>query len=183
MDFLNNHEPPKDNGPRPLVNGSGAQARSTMNKARVNSMQSLRSVNGGSSAGGARTVQSGPVSARPGSASGTPASRTGIAPPGPTGAPRPKLEARSPGEANKDKDAAGGFGAFSKQSGTQDLADFLKNSGPDEEKSAPAPQVGRQSKLSPKEAAKAQKKVEKESILSKGKRGLFGRKKTWLDMK
>ncbi|KAK3110069.1 hypothetical protein LTR53_016020, partial [Teratosphaeriaceae sp. CCFEE 6253] len=78
------------------------------------------------------------------------------------------------------------------QSNTRDLADFLKNSGPGgpaegeteggEDRSAPAPSVGRQSKLSPKDAARAQKKVEKESLLSKGKRGFFGKRKTWLVM-
>ncbi|KAK3113120.1 hypothetical protein LTR53_009910, partial [Teratosphaeriaceae sp. CCFEE 6253] len=79
-------------------------------------------------------------------------------------------------------------------SNTRDLADFLKNSGPGgpaegdagagggEDRSAPAPSVGRQSKLSPKDAARAQKKVEKESLLSKGKRGFFGKRKTWLVM-
>ncbi|KAK5723480.1 hypothetical protein LTR15_005178 [Elasticomyces elasticus] len=170
MDFLNNTEPPKDNAPRPLVNGSGAQGRSTMNRSRVNSVNSLRSA-AAEASGRPKTMQNGPGPVRPGSAiSGTPA-------------PKPKLEARSPGEVGKDKVGGSGFGSFSKQSSTKDLADFLKNSGPEEDKSAPAPQVGRKSKLSPKDAAKAQKKVEKDSILTKSKRTFLGfRKKTWLDM-
>ncbi|TKA78764.1 hypothetical protein B0A55_04124 [Friedmanniomyces simplex] len=139
MDFLNNTEPPKDNAPRPLVNGSGAQARNTMNRARDRAKH-----------------------------------------PWPT-LWRSRFRATSfrfrdaYGDASKDKPAASGFGSFSKQSSTKDLADFLKNSGPEEDKTAPAPSVGRQSKLSPKDAAKAQKKIEKDSILTKGKRGFFGK--------
>ncbi|KAK0252017.1 hypothetical protein B0A54_08429 [Friedmanniomyces endolithicus] len=183
VDFLNNNEPPKDNAPRPLVTGGGAQARNTMNRGRVSSMNSLRSANAEANAKG-RTAQStsGPHSGAPGSA--RPGSGPGNRSSGPS-ASRPKLEARSPGEASRDKPAAGGFGSFSKEPSTKDLADFLKNSGPDDDKTAPAPNVGRHSKLSPKETAKAQKKIEKDSILTKGKRGFLGkamRKKTWLDM-
>ncbi|KAK0905291.1 hypothetical protein LTR02_006508 [Friedmanniomyces endolithicus] len=188
VDFLNNNQPPKNNAPRPLVIGGGAQARNTMNRARVSSMNSLRSANAEANAKG-RTAQStsgphsgAPGSARPGSGPGTPTS--GNRSSGPS-VSRPKLEARSPGEASRDKPGAGGFGSFSKEPSTKDLADFLKNSGPDDDKTAPAPNVGRHSKLSPKETAKAQKKIEKDSILTKGKRGFLGKamgKKTWLDM-
>lgn len=182
MDFLNNTEPPKDNAPRPLVNGNPGQARSVMNKARTSSINSLRAA---ANADAARTksVQStnGPrpgSSSRPNSAAPRPRGNSAASRPG--SAPRPKMEARSPGDASKDKFGSRP-GTFQKPSNTRDLADFLKNSGPEDDKSAPAPIVGRQSKLSAKDAAKAQKKVEKEA---KGKkRSFFGRKmKTYLDM-
>ncbi|KAK3100831.1 hypothetical protein LTR53_018949, partial [Teratosphaeriaceae sp. CCFEE 6253] len=135
VDFLAHAEPPRDNGPRPLVTGGGAQARSAMNKARVNSMNSLRSVPGAPHAGGAKTVQSAP-GPQPRPSSGRPvsgAAAAAIPSSEPPAAPKPRLEPRSPGEVavagSRDR-PAGDFGAFSKQSNTRDLADFLKNSGP-----------------------------------------------------
>jgi len=181
MDFLNNNEPPKDNAPRPLVNGGGAQARSIMNRARTSSfntpkspdadpgarMKSMQST-GGPRAGNApsvRSMQSGTSQAR---ARPTDA---GALPP----MPKPKLQARGAGDAAKDKDggAPGGF-----KQDTNDLADFLKNSGPpDDPDSAPAPSVARKSKLSPKEQKKAEEKVKKAVGRKGGVSGFFSRLK------
>ncbi|KAK4540167.1 hypothetical protein LTR36_009753 [Oleoguttula mirabilis] len=240
MDFLSNTEPPTDNAPRPLVNGGGAQARSVMNKARANSISSLRSAGARPAesttpqahASRAKSIQS-PVTSAPrpssvrsvqsnSSAPRAPGNRpysqaTAGAPPIPVSS-RAKMEARSPGEpkpAPPTKPSTGeqqkvtapgppgvggpGAGAgnsrdtFGKQSNTKDLADFFKNSGPpDDDRSAPAPVVGRQSKLSAKDAEKARKKAEKDGLRAlqdqKKKKGggffgrLTGRRQTWLNM-
>jgi hypothetical protein len=177
MDFLNNNEPPIDNAPRPLINGNSAQARSMMNKARANSINSMRSANADAS-GRTRSMQS-TTGPRPGSKAGRPGSSASAARFNDSSTPRPKMEAKSPGDATRDP--ALRRETYAKESNTRDLADFLKNSGPEDPQSAPAPSVGRQSKLTPKEAAKAQKKVEKDS--KGGRRSFFGKaKRTWLDM-
>ncbi|KAI7723388.1 hypothetical protein KC322_g1020 [Hortaea werneckii] len=108
---------------------------------------------------------------------------------------KPRMEAKSPGATGKPPNTVGPdgqqrLGAFHKQSNTKELADFLKNSGPEEdEKSAPAPSIGRQSKLNPRDAEKARKKAEKDSLKSQvGKKPSFfgrltgGKRKTWLNM-
>lgn len=210
MDFLNNTEPPKDNAPRPIVNGTNSQSRSILNKGRTNSSNSLRST-GAVDPARTKSMQSQAGGPRPGSVrsiqsnSSAPRARpmsqiTAGAPPLPK--PASRMEARAPGSSAKsssadNEDPASRLGAFHKTSSTKELADFLKNSGPpDDDKSAPAPIVGRQSKLAPKEAEKARRKAEKDSLkMSKekgngeGKKkggGLFGRftsrRKTWLDM-
>lgn len=164
IDFLNNNEPPPDNAPRPLVNNN-SQPRPLINRSRVGSVSSMRS---------AANSEGRPVSRR---AVATPASRNGS-----SAGPRSKMEARSPGDAKRDRDRSG-FGTFSKESNTKDLADFLRNSGPDDSRSAPASSVGRQFKLMSKEAARVQKKVDQNT---RGvRRSFFGRtvgKKSWLDM-
>jgi len=198
-DFLNNNEPPKDNGPRPLVNGSSAQPKSILNKSRANSMNSLRGANAADAAVGAsgrtKSMQSsnGPKASYASSiTSNTSAARR----PGSrqaNGSPLPlmpnngrKLEAKGSGSASQP-----GPGVLKKPSQTKELADFLKESGPDEDdKSAPAPNINRRSKLSPKETEKARKKAEKDAMKNKEggqKLGFFarltGRKKnTWLDI-
>lgn len=205
MDFLNNTEPPTANAPRPIANGGSAS-----NKARITSMSSLpvvapaepthspvrtkssQSPAAGPRRGSAHSVQSNSSALRaPGNRPYSQA--TSGAPPIPVTSTS-RMEARSPGSlkagnANGTRSALGS--TYSKPSNTKDLADFLKNSGPPhDEKSAPAPIVGRQSKLNAKDAEKARKKAEKDGMKAQKERksggGLFGRltgrKKTWLDM-
>lgn len=176
MDFLNSMEPPKDNAPRPITNGTTARTSSLVNRGRTNSINSQRSPTT-DSAGRTKSLQNtgGPragytPSVRPQQ------SNSSMRPIGtPTGS-KPRMEARSPGEGTKDRESAQAF-----KSSTRDLADFLKNSAPEDQNSAPAPIVGRKGKLPPKEMEKERQKVD-----SKPKRGSFfsrgGRKKTWLDM-
>ncbi|EMC92364.1 hypothetical protein BAUCODRAFT_27660 [Baudoinia panamericana UAMH 10762] len=180
-DFLKNAEPPETNAPRPLVNGNGVDMRSLTNKPRSNSVHSQKSAH---SAAGARAKsmqsQQGPRPGAPSNAASASQTRLNSPLAGSAGSSKPRMEAREPGISGKTGGKRNSSMPPPKESSTKELADFLKNSGP--EQSAPAPIVGRQSKLTPKEAAKAQKKVEKES---KGaKRGFFGKsiRKTWLDM-
>ncbi|KAI7233142.1 hypothetical protein KC330_g5519 [Hortaea werneckii] len=204
-DFLKNNEPPEDNAPRPLMNGGSARLRQSMGKSNASSMSSLRSANANDAAR-TRSMQNlgGP---RPGysasmrsTASGSPARRPSSQQGGASALPpmpgsKPRMEAKSPGATGKPPNSVGPdgqqrLGAFHKQSNTKDLADFLKNSGPEEdEKSAPAPSIGRQSKLNPKDAEKARKKAEKDSLKAQdGRKPSFfgrltgGKRKTWLNM-
>ncbi|KAK5108315.1 hypothetical protein LTR62_008411 [Meristemomyces frigidus] len=183
-DFLNNNEPPKDNGPRPIVNGSSAQARSVLGKSRTGSMNSLRSA----AANDAKTksVYSTNNGPRPPSSNGVrPPSRNTLDP------NRPRMEAKSPGDGTKER-----IGAFSREGNTRELAEFFKNSAPAgrqgpvpgtavDDDGAPAPNINRNSKLNPRDAAKVQKKLEQDSLnATAGKKGgFFGRKKkSWLNM-
>lgn len=183
IDFLNSMEPPKDNSPRPLIDPNSAQARNIMAKARASSTgtKSTGAMPSSDTVGPrTRSMQSsgGP---RPGPtyASSTRSAQSS------NGVARPRFEARSPGDSNKDSGRGG-----ASRSATSDLADFLKNSAPpDDDRSAPAPIVGRQTKLPPKEAEKLRKRTERDASktdLGKKKRGFFGsiktRQKRWLDM-
>ncbi|KAI6851532.1 hypothetical protein KC366_g1697 [Hortaea werneckii] len=207
-DFLRNNEPPEDNAPRPLVNGGSARARQPMGRSNASSMSSLRSASANDAAR-TKSMQN-PGGPRPGytpsmrsTASGSPARRPsrpssqqgGASALPPMPGSKPRMEAKSPGATGKPPNTVGPdgqqrLGAFHKQSNTKDLADFLKNSGPEEdEKSAPAPSIGRQSKLNPRDAEKARKKAEKDSLKSQdGKKPSFfgrltgGKRKTWLNM-
>ncbi|KAK5129355.1 hypothetical protein LTR08_003562 [Meristemomyces frigidus] len=207
-DFLNNNEPPKDNAPRPLVNRASVQPKSVLNKSRANSISSQRSANPNAveAATGARTrsMQS-PSGARPGSSGARSVQSTASGPRAPgnrpysqvsAGAPpipvanRPKMEPRTPGASTKPtQNGVPNREPSTKKNSTKDLVEFFKNSGPDDDdKSAPAPIVGRQSKLNPKDAEKARKKAEKDSLKNQTEKKLsffqrlMGRKKTWLDM-
>jgi len=178
MDFLTNNEPPKDNAPRPLVNGSAAQARNPANKprqgniishsadaaGRTNSMQNGAGPRAGytPSVRSVQSAHSGVSQARPRQSNGGPR------PP----LPKAKLEARGAGEASRERDAPPA-GAF--HQGTNDLADFLKNSGPEDLDSAPAPSINRHSKLSPKAQKKEEEKVKKAGRRRTGLGGLFAR--------
>lgn len=171
FDFLNSMEPPKDNGkPEPLINPNSAQAKKLIQDAKVNGMNSstTRTLHGD---GRARSAQNNP-GPRPGYASSVNSARSNGGRPQPTGtqfmstsitagnAPRPKMVART-----SDRE---------QQNGTNDLASFLRDSGPPEDPdSAPAPSVGR---------VKAGAKPDKER--KKGGLSFFGRskKKTYLDM-
>ena len=152
-DFLNEYEPPQDNGPRPVVSPDSAAARNALGKARKNSINAPRS--------GAAT----PATVR--SVATTVMPRSGYASPGggrqavanrsmaTSGATTPRMQAR------------GGTKDIAANSNTKDLADFFKSSGPDDTDSAPAPIVGR--RPISKEAEKAAKKAEK-----KKSGGFFG---------
>ncbi|KXL47529.1 hypothetical protein M433DRAFT_536 [Acidomyces richmondensis BFW] len=183
IDFLNSMEPPKENAPCPLIDPNSAQARNLMARARASSTNTKYTGAGPSSDSiGPRTrsMQSsgGP---RPGTtyASSTRSTQSN------NGGARPRLEARAPGDSNRDFARSGGY-----KSATSDLADFLRNSAPpDDDKSAPSPIVGRHSKLAPKEAEKLRKKSDRnvsKTDLETKKRGFFGsiktKQKRWLDM-
>ncbi|KAI7081586.1 hypothetical protein KC356_g9018 [Hortaea werneckii] len=207
-DFLRNNEPPEDNAPRPIMNGNSARLRQPMGKSNASSMSSLRSASANDAAR-TKSMQN-PGGPRPGytpsmrsTASGSPARRSsrpssqqgGASALPPMPGSKPQMEAKTPGATGKPPNSIGPdgqqrLGAFHKQSNTKELADFLKNSGPEEDdKSAPAPSIGRQSKLNPRDAEKARKKAEKDSLKTQdGKKpGFFGRltggkRKTWLNM-
>ena len=200
-DFLDNNEPPKDNAPRPLVTRGSAPPKSALNKSRASSVASQRSANpNGVEVAGARTKSllnspsPRPSSSGARSVQSAPGNRPysqvfAGAPPIPI-INRSKMEPRAPGDSAKPMaNGASKRGSFVRKNSTKDLADFLKNSGPeDDDKSAPAPIVGRQSKLSPKDAEKARKKSAKDSLKAQTEKrpGFFqrllgGRKKTWLE--
>ena len=84
------------------------------------------------------------------------------------GGPKPKMVAR------------GGAKDIAANSNTKELADFFKGSAPDDSQSAPAPVVGRNSKLSPEESKRIQKQPDTKKKMS----SFFSRakKKTYLDM-
>jgi hypothetical protein len=170
-DFLNNNEPPKDNAPKPIVSPNSVQARNAINNMRANSIRSAGSATTADSRTRSMPNTSGP---RAKDYASSVASRqaqinnTVTAP----GTPKKRMEARGSGSNEKP------------QSSTKDLAQFLKDSGPpDEAPGAPAPSVGRGSKLSAKEDEKAKKKAEKKKSTS-GVGAFFSRsrKKTYLDM-
>ena len=172
MDFLNNHEPPSDNSPRPLATGANAQPRSTVNKSRTNSINSQKvatPVDGrsrsmqnptGPKSGYAASVQS-VQSTRSAVASRQAQINSTVTAPGGV---KPKMEARAPGGMVNGQPAPG-------QGSTNELADFLKNSGPEDPDSAPAPIVGRNSKVTPQQEKKAQKAQRRLSV------GFFSRAK------
>ena len=168
VDFLNNNAPPPDNSPRPIINPNSAQARNIINNARANGVGSQRPVS--VTDGRARTIPN-PTGPRSGYASPSQsmysARSTTI-----------NSSVTGPLAGGSKMQARGGARDIAMNSNTKELADFFKSSGPDPE-SAPAPSVGRDSKLIPKEAEKAKKKAEK-----KRSGGFFSRnkKKTYLDM-
>ncbi|KAK5112527.1 hypothetical protein LTR85_011219 [Meristemomyces frigidus] len=179
-----------------------AAAESTQAQSRSGGSKSPAPASGGPRPGSVRSVQSN--SSAPRAPGNRPYSQaTAGAPPIPVTS-RAKMEARSPGTPTKSapgdqqRSVGGAAGSntsasFPKESNTKDLADFFKNSGPpDDDKSAPAPIVGRGGKLSAKDAEKARKKAERDGLKAQrekkagGGGGLFGRltgrRKTWLDM-
>ena len=173
VDFLNSMEPPKDNGkPEPLINPNSAQAKKLIQNAKANGMNSsTRTLQGD---GRARSAQSNP-GPRPGYAGSVNSALSNGSRPQPAGtqfmstsitagnAPRPKMVARTSDQGRENS--------------TNDLASFLRDSGPpDDPDSAPAPSVGR-AKTSAKPAEKERKKS--------GGLNFFGRtkkKQTYLDM-
>lgn len=176
VDFLNNTEPLQNNSPQPLVNGGGAHARSMMNKARRDSQSSLKAATDAQQNGGRTRSMQSSTGPRPGYASSvksnmSSSSKPGhvsnqIAPPSIAKGPIPKMQSRSAGA--KDASSAR-LGAFHQN--TNDLADFLRSSGPEGNGGAPAPVVGKGPKEPPPKEPK------------KSKGGLFSRrKKTYLDM-
>ena len=188
VDFLNSMEPPKETAgkPEPLINPNSAQAKKLIQNAKANGMNSsTRTLHGD---GRARSSQNNP-GPRPGYASSVNSARSNGSRAQPGGqqqftstsitasnAPRPKMVARV--QEGRDQ-----------QSSTNDLASFLRDSGPPEDpESAPAPTVGR-GKVAGAGAgaggggkgAKGGKEggvKEKKSFFSFGR----GRKKTYLDM-
>ena len=162
-DFLNESEPPKNNGPRPIVTAGSAQAQSAASKARMNSMNGQRSGNVPP-----RSV-SNTTSPKPGYASSVASRQAQI-----------NSSVTSAGNSTPRMQARGGAKDIAANSNTKDLADFLKSSGPDEPDSAPAPIVGRGSKMAPKEAERVAKKSDKKKTGSFFSRGV--KKKTYLDV-
>ena len=169
VDFLNNNEPPVDNAPRPLINPNSAQARNIINNARANGIGSQRSSNTADFR--TRTVPNpaGPRSGYTSPAQSMQSSRQATINNSVTG----------PSSSRSKMQARGGAKEIAYNSNTKELADFFKSSGPEDPQSAPAPIVGRDSKLASKEVDKAKKQAEK-----KKSGGFFSRskKKTYLDM-
>ena len=188
-DFLNSTEPPSDNAPKPIVSGGGAQARSVMNKARTTSVNSLRAagVNGPPDASARTRSMQNNAGPRPGYAASARSVQSAASQhraqatsplPSALSKPKPRMEARSPGTNSTDPARSSSrLSAF--KPATNELADVLKNSGPEEDPdSAPAPIVGRKSKMTPAEALKREKKVGR----GKFPFGLFKKRgKTFLD--
>lgn len=142
VDFLNSMEPPKDTTarkPEPLINPNSAHAQKLIQSARA----TPRPLHGD---GRARSAQSNP-GPRPGYAGSVASSLRSAGPPAPSfstsitagNAPRAKMVART-----TDAPARG---RAAQQGGTDDLAAFLRESGPPDdgggEAGAPAPSVGR----------------------------------------
>lgn len=169
VEFLNSHEPSNNTPPRPLVDPNSAQAQNAIRNARSHSVRaatggSAKSVpnNAGPRPGPANSINSlsnlsGPNQAQIStSATSTPSVKK-------------KMEARNPSSK-----------ASARTTNTNDLAAFLKSSGPEDPDSAPAPIVGvRGTKQKQKEDEKAKKKAEKKRSL-----GFFSRtkKNTYIDM-
>ncbi|KAF2773041.1 hypothetical protein EJ03DRAFT_152248 [Teratosphaeria nubilosa] len=164
MDFLNSNEPPQDNGPKPVMNGT---TETYISKPRANSIRRSSVASSGSplqsNAPRVKSTQAPPAGPRAGASSGR-TRQNSIQSPN-----RPKMEARDSGTPSR----------------TSDLADFFKNSAPPGQKflvdphSAAAPSVGRHSKLNAKNSEKENKKIAKHSIVAEGepksKKGLFSR--------
>lgn len=148
-EFLRNNEPPADNAPRPI---SGPAANANIHKARTSATEPMtaeppasRNRTTQSQSNGPQPV---PQSFSPSNLNSTP--RTG----------GPKLEARGAG-APRQRIPRGNAGArlgASEQSNTGDLADFLRSSGPAEEKSAPPPGIRSRWEDEPVEEPKKEKK-------------------------
>lgn len=199
IDFLRNSEPPADNAPKPLAAAGQAQARAMVSKARANSVNSLRAATASTQQPTSTSLS--PITPHSpftthtpmNAADQTPDSRS-IAPsvmsttsnttmrpahitsevssPGsvPRNPNRAKMQVRDAGVPRKSPR----IGAYENaSSGTGDLADFLRNSGPPEPlrpkaaitDSAPAPVLGRTGE-----------RAEKKSGMK------FWKKKTYLDM-
>lgn len=174
VDFLNSMEPPKDSSrPQPLINPDSAQAKKLIQNAKANGMNSAsRTLHGD---GRTRSTQSNP-GPRPGSIS---SARSNASRP-----PPPSSQYTSPsitaGNAPRPKMVARTTDSRSQQSSTNDLASFLRDSGPPEDpESAPAPSVGRGKQQTAGKDAGKDKKEKKGGFLGFGSRS---RKKTYLDM-
>ena len=185
-DFLRNSEPPADNAPRAIGGAvDSAQAQGVMNKARENTVNTLRQTTNGAHQGRTRSIQAqpGPQSAQF-RARGSSLRSNGSAPvpqqagstaslPSAMKRTDPKLEARGAGGG---KDAR--LGAFH-GSGTGDLADFLRTSGPPAGTEAPAPIVGR----GIQQRAPSPEKKKRGFFASFGRKNKEKReKKTYMDM-
>lgn len=167
IEFLRNAEPPVNNAPKPLAVAGPAQARALMNKARTNSVNSLRT------SGAISDSKSNAVSADPASLTSSPslnttqtsmssqrnystaaptssiASNSTVQPANTTSALSPSGIPRNPNRPRMEVKAAGATHTNSRhKTATGDLADFLRNSGPPEPvkrfdvDSAPSPTVG-----------------------------------------
>lgn len=156
-DFLNNNEPPRNNGPRPVVSVDSPEARSAAARVRASSGNGQQFVHNIS--GKTRLAQNG---SRPQSGHTTPRDIPPLQSSAPAAAP--KLQAR------------GGAKDIAANSNTRELADFFKSSGPEEVESAPAPTVGRVYRPGAKDE-KAKKKGFGGSFF-----GRSIRRKTYLDM-
>lgn len=171
VDFLNSMEPPKDSGPpEPLINPNSAQAKKLIQDARANGLNSsTRSLQGD---GRSKTTQSNP-GPRPGYASSVTSARSNGSRPYPAGTQFVNTSIRA-GNAPRPKMIARTSDSRSQANSTNDLASFLRDSGPPEDpESAPAPNVGRA-----KTSAKPEKDKKKSAF------NLFGKtkKKAYLDM-
>ncbi|KAH9844581.1 hypothetical protein Tdes44962_MAKER07279 [Teratosphaeria destructans] len=176
MDFLDSNEPPQENGSNPTSNGT---TQAYTSKPRANSIRRSSAASSGSPlqsiAPRVMHTQAPPAGPRPVSSVRTRQDST-------QSSNRPKMQARDSGSPH--------------QRHISDLADFFKNSAPPDQKllpdphSAPAPSVGRQSKLNAKDSEKENKRIAKNSIVAerepKPKKGLFSRfsvvkGKTWIE--
>lgn len=146
LEFLRNHEPVSNEPIRPLIDPNSAQARRIINNAR----------SGNVPVDGRRAMPTTTVS-RNGSQPSASSKQAQIN--STVSSPKRKLEAKSPGSKSR---------ANTSSLNTNDLAHFIRNSGPpDDPDTAPAPEVGRM-KLSEKDRKKAEKQ-KRGSIFSRGK--------------
>lgn len=155
VDFLRNNEPPADNAPRPI---SGPTAAANIHRARPSGTESVDPDPPTMRNKSMQSQSNGPQ----------PVPYQSFSPPNANSTPRatgPRLEARGAGAPRQRiprGNAGARLGAF-EQSNTGDLADFLRSSGPTEEKgSAPAPITPRW-----QEPVESPKKEKKKSFFSR----------------
>lgn len=128
VDFLNRNEPPSNNHPAPVIDPNSPQAQEAIRRMRTGSTGINQRQTNSSGGGRTRTMPNGSTPARSGYTSPAQSS--------------PSFRSSSMTSSAKPI-PRGGRKDIAENNNTRELADFLRNSGPEDPDSAPAPVVGR----------------------------------------